>query len=171
MNKEYTNEVNSGLKMQRWTPFTIWRWTSLFLVSYGAGHAVLVVIAGQALKLQTRSLLIPYLLLLCCGFIGGSLIYWARQSYERPRTGAIKFALAIFLFMNLYMGLLLLSAVKSDILSGSNALNGYAPYILSASVLGSLVVYVMARRRLEAINQSATENGEKRGTDGGWQRR
>jgi hypothetical protein len=42
---------------------------------------------------------------------------------------------------------------------------------LSASVLGSLVVYVMARRRLEAINQSATENGEKRGTDGGWQRR
>jgi glucan phosphoethanolaminetransferase (alkaline phosphatase superfamily) len=156
MNRECTDEVSRGVKMQRWSSFTFWRWTSLFLVSYAAGHAILVVIAGQALRLQTRSLLIPYLLLLCCGFVGASLIYWARQSYERPRSGAIRFALAIFLFMNLYMGLLLVSAAKLDILSSSNALNGYAPYILPTSTLASLVVYVTARRRLEAINQSTT---------------
>jgi hypothetical protein len=66
--------------------------------------------------------------------------------------------------MNLYIGLLLLSAVKLDILSSSDALNGYAPYILFTSALASLVVYMMARRRLEAINQSVTGAA---GPDGG----
>ena len=145
--------------MQRWTPFTFWRWTSLFLVSYGVGHAILVVLLGLALGLRIQSLLLPYLLLLWCGFVGASLIYWARQSYERPKAGAIRFALAIFFFMNLYMGALLLSAVKLAILSSNSALNGYAPDILPMSALGALVVYVMARRRLEAIGQSTTEAG------------
>ena len=94
--------------------------------------------------------MVPYLLLLWCGFVGASLIYWARQSYERPKSGAIRFAFAIFLIANLYMGVLLLSAVKLAILSASSALNDYAPYILPTSALGSLVVYVIARRMLEA---------------------
>lgn len=147
------------MKMQRWTPFTFWRWTSLFLVSYGVGQAILVVLAGLVLNLRTRGLLLPYLLLLWCGFVGASLIYWARQSYDRPKSGAIRFALAIFLFLNGYMGALLLSAVKLAILSTSSALNEYAPYILPTSALGSLVVYLMMRRRLEAIKQSTTGVG------------
>ncbi len=142
------------MKMQRWAPFTFWRWTSLFLLPYGVAHAIFIVLAGLALSLRIRSLVLPYSLLLWCGFVGASLIYWARQSYERPKSGAIRFALAIFLFMNLYMGIVLLSVVKLAILSSSSALNGYAPYILPSTALGSLVVYVMARRRLEAISQS-----------------
>lgn len=136
--------------MQSWTSFTFWRWTSLFLVSYGIGQAVLVGAAALVLQLQTHSLLLPYFLLLWCGFVGASLIYWARQSYDRPPSGAIRFAFAIFLFLNLYLGVLLFSAVKLAVLSPGIALNGYAPYILPVSVLGSLAVYLMARRRLEA---------------------
>ena len=143
--------------MQRWAPFTFWRWTSLFLVSYGIGHAVLVVLVGLALSLRLRSLLVPYSILLCCGFAGAALIYWARQSYERPRPGSIRFALAIFLLLNMYMGTLLFGAVKVAVLTTSTALNDYGPYILPTSVLGSVAVYIMARRRLEAIAQASTQ--------------
>jgi hypothetical protein len=145
--------------MQRWIPFTFWRWTSLFLASYGVGQGILVALAGLALSLRTRSLLLPYLLLLWCGFVGAPLIYWARQSYDRPKSGAMRFALAIFLFLNVYMGVLLFSAVKLAMLSTSSALSDYAPYILPTSALGSVAVYVMARRRLEAINQSIIRVG------------
>jgi len=128
--------------MQRWTPFTFWRWTSLFLASYGVGHGILVVLVGLVLSLRIRNLLLPYLLLLWCGFIGASLIYWARQSYDQPKSGAIRFALAIFLFLNVYMGALLFSAAKLAILSTGSALNDYAPYILPTSALGSVAVYL-----------------------------
>jgi hypothetical protein len=148
--------------MKRWTPFAFWRWTLLFLLSYGVGHVVLVALLGLALGLRARSLLLPYLLLLWCGFVGASLIYWARQSYERPKSGATRFALAMFLFLNLYLGALLFSTVKLTILSAGTALNDYAPYILLTSALSSAVVYMMARRRLESVSQSGTEGDLKR---------
>jgi hypothetical protein len=158
MNKN-ASANGEGVKMQRWAPFTFWRWTSLFLASYGIGHAILVVLLGLALGLRARSLLLPYLLLLWCGFVGSCLIYWARRSYERPKSGAIRFALAVFLFLNLYLGALLLSAVKLAILSTGSALSDYAPYILLTSALGSAALYLMARMRLEAISQSGTGVG------------
>src|SRR6185312_13745820 len=145
--------------MQRWTPFTFWRWTFLFLVPYGAGHAILVVLAGLALSLRIQSLLLPYLLLLWCGFVGASLIYWARQSYERPKSGAIRFAVAIFGYLTLYMGVLVFSAYRLHLLSPGAALYDYGPDIVPGATLGSIVVYVMARRRLEGISQSTTEAG------------
>ena len=126
----------------------------MFLVSYGIGHALLVALVGLALNLSLRSLLVAFSMLLSCGFAGAALIFWARQSYERPKSGAIRFALAIFLLLNMYMGALLFSAVKVSILTTSTALNNYGPYILPTSILGSVAVYIMARRRLEAINQS-----------------
>lgn len=159
MNKQSYDGENRDAKVQKWVPFTFWRWTSRFLVSYGVAHVILVAFVRLALGLEARSLLLSYFLLLCCGFGGGSLIYWARQSYERPKSGAIRFALAIFLYMNLYMCVLLFSVVKVAMLSISSALNDYAPYILPTSALGSLVVYVIARRRLESISQSTTPVG------------
>lgn len=135
MTNERTCAGDGGMGMKRWTPFTFWKWTSVFLFSYGVGHVVLVGLLGLALGLRARSLLLPYLLLLWCGFVGASLLYWARQSYERPRAGATRFAFAMFLFLNLYLGALLFSTVKLNILSAGTALNDYAPYILPAAAL------------------------------------
>lgn len=159
MDSKLHAEENGDVKAQKWVPFTFWKWTLLFLLSYGVCHAILVALVGLALGLQVRGLLLSYFLLLWCGFIGASLIYWARRSYERPKSGAIRFAWAIFLFMNLYMGVLLVSAARVGMLSGRSALNDYAPYILPTSALASVAVYVMARRRLEAVSRSTTTVG------------
>ena len=145
--------------MQESTPFTFWKWISLFLAAYAVGHGFLLALAGLVLNLRIRSLLLPYLLLLWCGFVCAVLTYWARQSYGRPKSGAVRLALAVFLYMNLYMGALLVSVVKLGVLSRGNALYGYAPYILPGSALGSLGVYVTVRWRLEATNQSTTGVG------------
>jgi hypothetical protein len=50
----------------------------------------------------------------------------------------------------MYMGALLFGAVKLGALSGGDALNSYAPYILPGSILGSVGVYLAARQSLES---------------------
>jgi len=134
--------------------FTFWKWTSLFLVSYGIIHAIFIVLAELALGVRIQRLLVPYLLLLWCGFVGASLIYWARQSHGWPRAGAIRFTLAIFFFLNLYMGVLVFSAYSLGLLTPDAALYGYAPYILPGAVLASIAVYFAARSRHGDIGQS-----------------
>jgi hypothetical protein len=57
--------------------------------------------------------------------------------------------LGILVFLNLYMGVLLFSAVKLGLLSSGDALSRYGPYVLPGSILGSIAVYVAARRTLE----------------------
>ncbi len=66
----------------------------------------------------------------------------------------MRFTLAIFLISNLYMGVLVFSAFRSQILSREEAVYDYGPYILPVATLGSIAAYVTARRRLEAINES-----------------
>ena len=154
MNRD--GEEGANANMQRWTPFTFWRWTSLFLLSWGVGQGILVVLEGLILSLRARSLLLPYLLLLGCGFVGAALIYWARRSYDQPRSGAIRFTLATFLLLNLYMGVLVFSAYRLRLLSREAALYDYGRYILPVAALASVGVYAMARRRLEAVSQSST---------------
>ncbi len=138
--------------MQTRTQFTFLRWNVLFLTSYGVAHVALVILAGLAfnLNLGARTWLSLYFPLLACGFVGSVLIYWSRRSYDRPNSGAIRLASAVFIFLNLYMGILLFSIVKLGVLSRSDALNGYAPYILPSSILASIAVYVAARRSLQA---------------------
>jgi len=138
------------VSVRSWTPFTFWRWISLSMASYGVTQAILVVLAGLALNLRHRRWLLPYFLLLGCGFVGATLVYWARKSYDRPKSGAIRFAAAVFLFSSLYMGALLVSVVKLGMLSSNSALNEYAPYVLPTSTLGSIAVYFMMRKKLEA---------------------
>jgi hypothetical protein len=138
--------------MQTRAQFTFLRWNASFLASYGVVHAILVFIAWLALGINTggRIWLLLFLPLLACGFVGSVLIYWSRQSYDRPKSGAIRLGLGILVFLNLYMGILLFSAVKLGVLSSGDALNGYGPYVLPSSILGSIAVYVVARRMLEA---------------------
>lgn len=132
-----------------------WRWIALFLVSYGIGQGILLAAAGLVLRRETHNLLICYGLLLWCGFIGACLIYWARQSYERPGSGAIRFGLAVFVVLDLYMGILVFGAYILRLLTKEEAIDGYAPYILPVALMASVLAYTMVRRRLEATNRRA----------------
>lgn len=136
--------------------FTLWRWTSLFLLSYGLVQAILAALVGLSAGLPARALLLPYVLLLLCGFLGACLIYWARRSYDRPKSGALRLALATFLFEILYIGCLLVSAINLALLSTRNALTGYVPYVLPMCALATLVVYKAARRKLESSKAAGT---------------
>lgn len=129
---------------------TFGRWMTVSLTTWAVGQAVFVALAGVVLNLAIRAWLLPYKLLFCCGFAGMALIYWARQSYHRPKPYALRFALAIFFFWNLYMGALLISTVKVAILSSRDAWTEYAPYIVPGSALGSIIVYVKMRKRFKA---------------------
>jgi hypothetical protein len=140
------------MTVQRRAQFTFFRWNVMFLSTYAVAHAALVAIASLALNYRfgSRIWVVLYLPLIACGFVGSILVYWARQSYDRPKPGAIRLAVGILVFLNLYMGALLFGAVKLGALSSGNALNSYAPYILPGSILGSGAVYVSARRSLES---------------------
>ena len=139
------------MTVQRRAQFPFFRWNAIFLTTYAVAHATLVAIASLALNYSfgARIWVVLYLPLMACGFVGSVLVYWARQSYDRPKPGAIRLALGILVFLNLYMGALLFGAVKLGALSSGNALNSYAPYILPGSILGSVGVYLAACRSLE----------------------
>jgi hypothetical protein len=141
--------------MQRRAQFTFFRWNALFLTTYAVAHATLVALASLALnhKFGAGIWVVLFLPLMACGFVASVLIYWARQSYDRPKSGAIRLGLAILVFLNLYMGVLLFSAVKLGFLSSGDAVNSYAPYILPGSILGSVAVYMAASRSF-TISQS-----------------
>ena len=142
------------MKMQKPISMSFVKWTSIYFAGWAACQAVFLALVALILDVRIRSLGVPYLLLLWCGYVGAVLIYWARQSYERPKFGAIRFAVAIFGYLTLYMGVLVFSAYRLRLLSLEAALYDYGPYILPGAALTSIVVYVMARRRLEAISQS-----------------
>ena len=138
--------------VQRHAKFTFLRWNAMFLTGYAVAHAILVAIASLALnhRLGARIWVVLYLPLIWCGSVESVLVYWARQSYDRPKAGAIRLALGILGFLNLYLGALLFGAVKLGFLSGGDALNSYAPYILPVSILASVGVYLAARESLES---------------------
>lgn len=127
------------------------RWTTIYFAGWAACQAVFLAFVALALDVRIRSLGLPYLLLVWCGYAGGVLIYWGRQRPVQSMSAPVRFALAIFLFMNLYMGALVFGAYRIDLLSREAALYGYAPYILPGAALTSILVYFMARRRLEAF--------------------
>lgn len=151
--------MDEDMQMRRSVQTGPARWISIFFGGWAIFEGIFIALVGLTLKCPIRSLWRPYLLLLWCGLVGGPLIYRARHSHHAtPKSGALRFALAIFAFLNLYMGALLLSAVSVGIMSNGSALYEYAPYILLTSILGSIAVYVMARQRLESYAVSNRDN-------------
>jgi hypothetical protein len=135
-------------------PMGFARWTLIFTLGWAVCQAAFLVLVALAAGLRFRTLGVPYLLLVWSGYVGGVLIWWAHLSYERPRSGAVRLATAIFFFMDLYMGALVFAAYYVHLLSQQGALFGYGPYILPTAALGFITVYIMTRRRLEAFRQS-----------------
>lgn len=151
--------------MQKLRTISFGKWLLVSLVTYALLDAAFVGLFGLALSLPFRSLLLPYMLFLYCGLVLTILLYWARESYERPRSCAIRLAFTIFSYLLLFMSALLISAVREGIVLQSTALNHYAPYLLPASLVAAIQVYAMAFKRLQSLHegdQLANTQNERR---------
>jgi hypothetical protein len=127
------------------------RWTFVFFITYAVLETVFVGLAGLALNLSLRSLLLPYLMLLFCALVLAPLVHWALQSRDQPKSCAFRFALVIFVYLQLFSLAVAFNVVRLGIVSQAIILDDAAPCILVGSVITSVVVYVTARRRLEVV--------------------
>ena len=123
------------------------KWTSLFVLTYAICEALFIGFAGLALNLPLRMLLLPYVMLLYAAFATGPLIYWARQSYDRPKSFALRFASAVSLGSLLFMLALAFDVVRVGLLPSKVVLSYFAPYILPGCAIAWIMVYRSARKR------------------------
>jgi hypothetical protein len=129
-------------------------WTVVIFIAHAIGMSIFVGLAGVILSIPARRLLVPYIVLVCCGLVLSPLLYWARLSRERPKSCATRFGIAIFLYLQVLMLALGFGTITLGILSRSAALNDYAPFMIPFSVLVSVLVYVVTRQMLKASPQS-----------------
>jgi len=125
-------------------------WTTVILFANAAGAAIFVALAGVALNLPFRRLWVPYTALCSCGLLLAPSLYWARLSRERPKSCAIRFAIAIFLYIQAVMVALGSSTIRLGILSQSEVVYDYAPFMEAFSVIVSIPIYVTARLMFKA---------------------
>lgn len=141
---------NDGERAQRLGTVNFGIWTAVILVGHAMGMAILIGIAGLILNIPARRLLVPYTTLLYCGLVLSPLLYWARLARQRPKSCAIRLAIAVFLYSQALMLALGFSAIRLDILSQKTALNEYAPFMVPFSALASIVLYIAARQMFES---------------------
>ena len=121
-------------------------WTVVIFVGHAIGTGIFIGFAGFALALPPRRLLVPYMMLLYCGLVLSPLLYWARLAREQPKTCAIRLAIASFLYAQVLMLALGISAIRLGVLSQTEALNNYAPIMVPFTALASIAVYVIRRQ-------------------------
>jgi len=132
------------------TPMTCRRWITIFFATWAVLSGLLVLLAGVALNLPFRKWLLPYLTYCACGIVLAPALYWARRAYDRPKSGAMRLAAVIFFFLQIFMLALAFNATNLGILRGTMTWRDYALFILPGSAVGSITVYLMGRRKLEA---------------------
>jgi len=126
------------------------KWTAVIFVGHAVGAAIFIRFAGFALALPARRLWVPYTMLLYCGLALSPLLYWARLAREQPKTCAIRMAIASFLYAQVFMLALGVSAIRLGVLSQTEALNNYAPIMVPFTALASTAIYVVRRQILKA---------------------
>ncbi len=140
----------TGAKTQPRDSVNFGKWTAVIFIGNAIGTAVFLGVAGVVLDLPPRRLLIPYTMLLCCGPVLSPCLYWARLAREKPKSFAIRSAIAMFLYFQVIMVALGISAIKLGILSQTAVLNDYAPVMVPFTALTSIVTYVVIRQMFKA---------------------
>jgi len=139
-----------GKRVRRAGSASLAVWIAVILFGNAAGAAIFVAMAGVELDLPIRRLWIPYAALFDCGLVLAPLLYWAALSRERPKSCAIRSAIAMFLYIQTVMLALGFSTIKLGILSRNQIIDGYAPFMEAFSVIASILIYTVARRMLRA---------------------
>jgi hypothetical protein len=129
-------------------------WTTAIFVGHAIGMAIFIGVAGVILSIPPRRLWVPYTTLLYCGLVLSPLLYWARLSRGRPKACAIRFGIAMFLYLQVLVLALGFDTIRLGILSQATALNVYAPFMVPFCLLASVLLYVVARQMLKGGPQS-----------------
>ena len=143
-------------KPQRPDSVNFGKWTAVIFVGNAFGTATFLGVAGVIFDIPLRRLLIPYTLLLCCGLVLSPFLYWARLAREQPKSCAIRFAIAMFLYMQVLMLALAISTIRLGILSKTAALNEYAPVMVPFTALASVAGYVITRQMFQARSRGTS---------------
>jgi hypothetical protein len=145
------NTINGAdEKTQRPDSVNFGKWTAVIFVGNAIGTGVFVGVAGAFLDLPPRRLLLRYTLFLYCGLVLSPFLYWARLAREKPKSFAIRSAIAMFLYIQVIMLALGISTIKLGILSQTAVLNDYAPVMVPFTALISIVFYVFRRQMFKA---------------------
>ena len=133
--------------------------TGWVLMGNAVGSTVFVSIAGLALGLPVRKLIVLLLLLFSCGVPLAPLIYWVRLARERPRSLATRFTLAMLLHLTV-LGLALgVGATAAGVLSRAQLVNDALPCMVPSVLMGSAIAYFVARnfRKISPSKERETE--------------
>ena len=125
------------------------KWTAVIFVGNALGTAIFLGVAGVIFDLPLNRLLIPWAMLLSCGLVLSPFLYWARLAREQPESCAIRFAIAMFLYMQVLMLALAISTIRLGILSQTAVLTEYAPVMVPFTALVSIAGYVITRQMLQ----------------------
>jgi uncharacterized membrane protein len=135
------------------------KWTLVFFVTYAALEAVFVAVVGLALKIPARSLLGPYVTLLFSVILLAPCVRWVLQFRKEAKSCAIRFALVVFVYLQLFSFILAFNAVNLGIVSEAVIVDDSAPVAVVGSIMMSVGVYITVRRRLEASNNRPAATG------------
>jgi hypothetical protein len=114
-----------------------------------AGMAIFVGFLGLILAIPARSLVVPYLTLLYCGLVLSPLLYWARVAREQPRSCALRFATAMFCYLQVIMLALAVSAIRLHILSKAETVRYFGLLIVPLSAFMFVASYFVAWRTVK----------------------
>lgn len=129
-------------------------WTAVIFIGHAVGMAIFVALAGIIMSLPARRLLVPYTALVYCGLVLAPLLYWARLSRERPKSCAIRFGIAMFLYLQILIFAIGYGTIRLGMLSVGAAVRDYGPSMVVFSVLASVLLYLVARHMLKVPQSS-----------------
>lgn len=121
-------------------------WMIVTFSGHALGLAIFTGLVGLAWGIPPGKLLVPYAMLAYCGLVLCPLLYWARLSRNRPKSCAIRFAIAMFLYLQTLMLALGFGAIRLGILTKADAIDGYGPFMLPFSAFAAVLVYFVVRQ-------------------------
>lgn len=143
------NQVENGKRKQP-DSVNFGIWMATLFVGHALGMAIAVGLTGLVLNIAPSRLLAPYALLVYCGLVLAPLLYWARLARQQPKSCARRFAIAMFLYLQVLLLAVGWSLIKLGILGPYTTLNDYAPFMLPISAIICIGTYIVARQMLEA---------------------
>ena len=116
---------------------------------HAVGMAIFVGLIGLILGIPVRNLLVPYTTLVYCGLVLSPLLYWVRLARERPKSCALRFAVAMFFYLQIVVLALGFSTIKLHILSHAEAVRDFGLLIIPLSVFMFAASYLVVRHTVK----------------------
>lgn len=140
---------HDGERMQKPPSVRFITFVSVTFAGHAVGMAMFVGSAGLILGIPAHSLLVPYAALLGCGLIFSPLLYWARLSRGRPKSRALRFGIAMFLYMPTFTLVVGFGTVRLHILPQAEALSVFGLLVLPAFAFTAAAAYGTMSRMLK----------------------